>query len=611
LLLLGLAGGVFAAPTTFTFPGDEDLLWVNDLIPPPICLNCFYPRFAGGDYNGDGVADLAVGLANDVVVLPGGAALNGGTVHERALLRVHTPGFVHSLAWSDLNSDGRVDLAIGTQGGGFYTLFGATSTVRRDIDVGVSTADIQFVIGGPSNVSAVAGDFNGDGFGDIAVSAPYFGGLYKGAVFFVLGSPTPTLGVVNPQTAYPWVQGPAPTSLWGAVLGSADVNGDGIDDLLATDYTATSAARLNVIRGQPSLPAFQDLAVSPPPLRLTSSEGNLYVLGGGGDMDADGREDIVLSRYWNSDPVRTWIVPGIQLSGTGSIALSTSSFHEILPGSPMAGPNASLQTGDIDGDGRRDVMIGGLTTWAALSIDAGGDLGAYPPQVPSMSAAGVLAGGLADLNGDGRQDMVFYREHDGVNEPGFGGVYVVYGYRPLRHPTVALTPRPGTQRSDLTLTVEGDPAMMRLSGDIQDAVKDRWIPYARDYRVTWTSAEGAKTVRVTFRTSGGRESETAEAQSTLTAGAPGVRPVTNRVGGGRVGRWVVSLPTGGHLKVRVYDASGVDVATVEDADRGAGIWTVEWDGTNGSGRRVAPGAYQLKVERPEGEHWERFVVTTP
>jgi hypothetical protein len=45
------------------------------------------------------------------------------------------------------------------------------------------------------------------------------------------------------------------------------------------------------------------------------------------------------------------------------------------------------------------------------------------------------------------------------------------------------------------------------------------------------------------------------------------------------------------VTLRVYSPSGRLVRTLVDGWRGAGTWSVEWDGTNNAGARVASGVY--------------------
>jgi len=64
--------------------------------------------------------------------------------------------------------------------------------------------------------------------------------------------------------------------------------------------------------------------------------------------------------------------------------------------------SASSATGDLDGDGRPDVVAVGVDTVSVLITKAGGALGARRDYLTSGDAADAV---IADLNGDGRADV--------------------------------------------------------------------------------------------------------------------------------------------------------------------------------------------------------------
>ena len=56
-----------------------------------------------------------------------------------------------------------------------------------------------------------------------------------------------------------------------------------------------------------------------------------------------------------------------------------------------------------------------------------------------------------------------------------------------------------------------------------------------------------------------------------------------------------SLPRGGHTTLKVYDVSGRLVRTLVDGPRQAGAQTMDWDGTDNAGQRVASGVYFYRL----------------
>jgi hypothetical protein len=147
-LLLDNGDGTFQAPRTFSAGITPDSLVV-------------------GDFNGDGIPDLAVANAGmrehqnrdgSVSVLLG----NGGGTFQPAVTYAAGVAPV-ALAMADFNGDGIPDLVFANYYGGARVLLG-------NGDGTFQTSPISYV-GGSDSVSVAVGDFNGDGRADLALAA--------------------------------------------------------------------------------------------------------------------------------------------------------------------------------------------------------------------------------------------------------------------------------------------------------------------------------------------------------------------------------------------------------------------------------------------------------
>jgi hypothetical protein len=69
-----------------------------------------------------------------------------------------------------------------------------------------------------------------------------------------------------------------------------------------------------------------------------------------------------------------------------------------------------------------------------------------------------------------------------------------------------------------------------------------------------------------------------------------------------------SLPTASHVKLTVYDVSGRLVATLLNEDRGAGRWSVDWNGRDDRQQLVSSGVYFYRIEADGFVETKRMVL---
>lgn len=249
---------------------------------------------------------------------------------------------------------------------------------------------------------AVAGDVDGDGLSELIVGAPGddSAGLDVGRVFLLRGKD----GVLL-QT---WT-GEAVEDFFGAaVAGPGDVDGDGVPDVLVGAYRhdtgGTRAGRAYVFSGATSLPLHVIDGLAP---------GDEFGVGVAavGDVDGDGRPDFAVGAHHSAEvapqsgSVRVYSgATGVQIH-----AFLGDEFHDDL-GHVLSG------AGDVDGDGVPDI-IGGLHD----SVDAGqarvysGASGALLFNFVGTSVGdfyGHAVASAGDVDGDGRSDLLVGASRD-------------------------------------------------------------------------------------------------------------------------------------------------------------------------------------------------------
>ncbi len=370
------------------------------------------------DFNGDGFDDLAIAIpgeavsgvkhAGAVAVVEGGPAglrhSAGAQLWHRAAPGV--PGdpeageqFGSVLETGDFDGDGFHDLAIGTpfrntNGGAVLVLYGSPAGLDAGDPTHLEVEDGSHVFYGSA---LAAGDFDGDGLDDLAIGAPdAFGDV--GAVDVHFGAPGGLHDVAArfrqrvSRAALPDALGLVEKEAFGAGLAAGHLNDDRFADL------AVGAARWNL------------------------GAGRVYaIFGGGGGLNIDAVQvvsqdtSLVVDQAENSDRFGAVIVAAdFDGAAADDLAIGVpAEDHETDPARTDGGAVARLRG------------VNGITAQQNQLWHQ--NLPGVPDFVEDGDRAGdELAAG--DFNGDGLADLVVAAPYEGLGATTrTGAAHVLYG----------------------------------------------------------------------------------------------------------------------------------------------------------------------------------------
>lgn len=394
-IIFGNGDGTFQPDVRFKGPGE------------------FSFHFLVGDFNNDSDQDFAAAsiILDDVVILLGNG--NGGFDSHA---RLPVGRFPKDISIGDFNNDSLEDLIVLNRGGG----------ASGDLSLIFSLGNEDFlpeirIPAGDKPFSFSKGDYNSDGMIDLAVTDwGFYPFTDPGHLLILLG---------NGVGAFDLLPG-IPVSAQPFSIISSDFNFDGEDDLSFLDFPSNNVT-VFLGNGDGSFGAEIQFDAGENP-------GSIAV----GDFNSDEIKDLAISNFGFPDGVSvlsgnrdgTFVPPVFFPLGTNPNSIIVGDFNndEIKDfvvvnafffsdtisiifgnGDGSFGPSFSLpvglfpvflESGDLNSDGNRDILVANLGSDSVSLLIGNGD-GSFEPEIRFRTGTRPISLKIVDFNGDLRKDI--------------------------------------------------------------------------------------------------------------------------------------------------------------------------------------------------------------
>ncbi|MBM75932.1 MAG: hypothetical protein CMK59_11075 [Proteobacteria bacterium] len=431
---------------------------------------------SAGDYDGDGHSDLLLGSgtndtsgedAGKVYIFSGASLTDGEWIASDATISLtgEAEGDQLGAAFSsagDIDGDEKDDILIaapyndefGNASGKIYLLTGEEllqGTASLETATWSFHGEAEIDLAG--SFVASAGNIDDDSYDDILIGAENHDslGINKAGKVYLFRGATLNSGLgsnISLENADFMFMGTDAEDKVNRAAVAGDVDGDGLDDVLISsaesDAGTLDAGAIYLISGS-NITSGSMLLSDADAIYTGTQVGDLagFALTGGGDLDGDGFDDILVGAYSSdlSGPNRgtVYVITDAAMQTT-SVDLSTVSTMLVGEADGDWAGYSIASMGDIDGDLIPEILIG-----APQNDDAYNNAGkAYvvygaslSPGIHSLSSAdlsytgdatnnyvGFSVGMAGDINLDGTKDILLGGYGNNISGPNTGVMYI-------------------------------------------------------------------------------------------------------------------------------------------------------------------------------------------
>ncbi len=258
------------------------------------------------------------------------------------------------------------------------------------VPIALSIDDADYVLG--KTAFSVIGDIdvNGDGYPDVFMAAQE----EYGDVYTWLG----TSDGFEAAADEVFLLGYEEIAREAIPIAAADVNGDGFDDVFATDHDTQQ------VFGYPGGP---DGPAEPATWMLPAPSDGVASIGNAGDVNRDGYEDLVVGMpEYGDSPSRVVIYLG-SVDGPRADGSATELHARDNPGDALDVFGFAVDgAGDLNGDSWPDIVVGGNSGYTQVFYGSEAGFGDEATTVLETVGMTWSVAGVGDTNGDGYDDVL-------------------------------------------------------------------------------------------------------------------------------------------------------------------------------------------------------------
>jgi hypothetical protein len=438
------------------------------------------PAVSGGDLDGDGRVDLVISAAEDDRVGDGSGAIfvmtsRGSLRHPSGVLSAEDAELVISgdspnigdglsaLILDDYDADGRAELVVGNPNwnisgypeGEMNVFWGETVSDWLTVEcedearLGLEDAALTAVDNTKENLAgavvAILDDLDGDGLSELVIGASLADEWGLGAdadvgeVSILLSGGA--LGAGGAEVARDdadiTIRGATNADRFGErIVATGDVEGDGLPDLLVLApgvnfYDGTGDGVAYVFTSSGALASgSSSLTADDADIVFMGIEDGIYSIGDAGDVDGDGRSDLLFGapETWSNGlsggRAYLFLSSGALADGVSNLSLDDADHFFKGTGESSFAGGAATGVGDVDGDGLGDIVVTGMPDDVATAylLLSSGALGSTKSAIELYDADAMLEVpgvdfdystfeeqlrpvSAGDLDGDGQDDI--------------------------------------------------------------------------------------------------------------------------------------------------------------------------------------------------------------